>query len=59
MNFPFSSFGFLGPPPVVSLVVPSLLFEDLALRRPPGDIPRPPLLAHPLSQPQARKADGR
>ena len=59
MNFPFSSFGFMGPPPVVSLVVPSLLFEDLALRRPPGDIPRPPLLAHPLSQPQARKADGR
>ena len=59
MNFPFSSIGFMGPPPVVSLVVPSLLFEDLALRRPPGDIPRPPLLAHPLSQPQARKADGR
>ena len=59
MNFPFSSVGFMGLPPVVSLVVPSLLFEDLALRRPPGDIPRPPLLAHPLSQPQARKADGR
>ena len=54
MNFPFSSIGFMGPPPVVSLVVPSLLFEDLALRRPPGDIPRPPLLAHPLSEPQAR-----
>ena len=54
MNFPFSSIGFMGTPPVVSLVVPSLLFEDLALRRPPGDIPRPPLLAHPLSEPQAR-----
>ena len=48
---PFSSFGFMGPPPLVSLVVPSLLFEDLALRRPPGDIPRPPLLAHPLREP--------
>ena len=59
MNFPFSSIGFMGAPPVVSLVVPSLLFEDLALRRPPGDIPRPPLLAHPLSQPQARGPDGR
>ena len=59
MNFPFLPLAFMGPPPVVSLVVPSLLFEDLALRRPPGDIPRPPLLAHPLSQPQARKADGR
>ncbi len=51
---PFSSVGFMGPRPVVSLVVPSLLFEDLALRRPPGDIPRPPLLAHPLSEPRAR-----
>ena len=56
---PFSSFGFMGPPPIVSLVVPSLLFEDLALRRPPGDIPRPPLLASPLSQPQVREPAGR
>ncbi|MDE2758224.1 MAG: metallopeptidase TldD-related protein [Acidobacteriota bacterium] len=54
MTDPFSSFAFMGPPPLVSLVVPSLLFEDLALRRPPGDIPRPPLLAHPLSRQQAR-----
>ena len=54
MTNPFSSFAFMGSSSVVSLVVPSLLFEDLALRRPPGDIPRPPLLAHPLSQPQAR-----
>ena len=59
MNFPFSSVGFMGLPPVVSLVVPSLLFEDLALRRPPGDIPRPPLLAHPLSNPQAQASEGR
>ena len=59
MNFPFSSVGFMGPPPVVSLVVPSLLFEDLALRRPPGDIPRPPLLAHPLSEAQAQASEGR
>ena len=54
MNFPFSSPGFMGQPSVVSLVVPSLLFEDLALRRPPGNIPRPPLLAHPLSAPRVR-----
>ena len=59
MNFPFSSIGFMGAPPVVSLVVPSLLFEDLALRRPPGDIPRPPLLAHPLSEAQAQASEGR
>ena len=56
---PFSSTGFIGMPPVVSLVVPSLLFEDLALRRPPGDIPRPPLLANPLSEPQAQSPNGR
>lgn len=56
---PFSSMGFMGSPPVVSMVVPSLLFEDLALRRPPGDIPRPPLLASPSSQPQVRKPAGR
>ena len=58
MNFPFSSVGFMGPPPLVSLVVPSLLFEDLALRRPPEDIPRPPLLAHPLSEPRGGERDG-
>ena len=56
---PFSSFGFMGPRPIVSLVVPSLLFEDLALRRPPGDIPRPPLLANPLGQPRVREPAGR
>ena len=59
MTDPFSSFGFMGPPPLVSLVVPSLLFEDLALRRPPGDIPRPPLLSHPLSETQAQAPEGR
>ena len=59
MMNPFSSIGFMGPPPIISLVVPSLLFEDLALRRPPGDIPRPPLLASPLSLPQVREPAGR
>lgn len=32
---------------VVSLVVPQLLFEDVTLRRPTGDIPHLPLIAHP------------
>ncbi len=59
MTNPFSAMGFMGPPPIVSLVVPSLLFEDLALRRPPGDIPRLPVLANPLSQPQAQGPNGR
>ena len=50
MTDPFSSFGFMGPPPLVSLVVPSLLFEDLALRRPPGDIPPPAAAVPPLER---------
>ncbi len=43
-------FGFprLMRPTMVSLVVPSLLFEDVTLRRPPGNIPRPPVVPHPL-----------
>lgn len=36
---------------LTSLVVPSLLFEDLTLRRPRGNIPRPPVLPHPLAGP--------
>ncbi len=29
---------------LTTLVVPSLLFEDVAVRRPPGNIPRPPVV---------------
>lgn len=36
--------------PVVSFVVPSLLFEDLSLRKPTGQIPTPPVTPHPLSE---------
>ena len=32
---------------LTTLVVPSLLFEDVAVRRPPGNIPRPPLVPRP------------
>ena len=32
---------------VVSLVVPQLLFEDVTLKRPSGDVPHLPLIAHP------------
>lgn len=32
-----------------SLVVPSLLFEDVSARRPPGNIPLPPVVPRPLS----------
>jgi len=33
--------------PLVSLVVPQLLFEDVTLKRPTGDVPHLPLIAHP------------
>ncbi len=51
LPFSFRSSGFAGSPPVVSLVVPSLLFEDVTLKRPSGNIPRPPVIAHPLIDP--------
>ena len=38
---------FVGPIPVASYVVPDLLFEDLTVRRPRGNIPRPPVVPHP------------
>ena len=41
---PASAFGAMA-----SLVVPSLLFEDVAVRRPPGNIPLPPVVPHPGS----------
>jgi len=33
--------------PIVSWVVPSLLFEDLTLKKPSGENLRPPIAAHP------------
>ncbi len=42
---------FSGPPlggtPVISLVTPSLLFEDMTLKKPSGEIPKPPVASHP------------
>ena len=32
---------------LTTLVVPSLLFEDVSVRRPPGNIPRPPVVPRP------------
>lgn len=34
-------------PTLVSYVVPSLLFEDVTIRRPQGNIPRPPIVPQP------------
>lgn len=33
---------------VVSISVPDLLFEELTLRKPVGNVPRPPILTHPF-----------
>jgi len=53
---PFTARGFAfdmiggepGPPPIVSLVVPSLLFEEVTLKKPAGEIPKPPASKHPF-----------
>jgi hypothetical protein len=47
---PFSPVGFVQPagPTLVSTNVPSLLFEDMSLNRPSGDIPRLPFSTHPF-----------
>ena len=50
----FDPFGFMIPSrrygTTVSLVVPSLLFEDVSARRPPGNIPRPPVVPRSVSR---------
>ena len=47
----FDPFTFMNPArqlgALASLVVPSLLFEDVSVRRPPGNIPRPPVVPKP------------
>ena len=35
------------PAPVVSYVVPSLLFEDLSVQKSTASFPKPPILDHP------------
>lgn len=47
-GFPFAFAGLpdpMGTP--VSLVVPSLLFEELNLKKPAGEVPKPPVVTHP------------
>ena len=34
--------------PLVSMVTPSLIFEDLTLKQPSGEIPNPPVASHPF-----------
>jgi predicted Zn-dependent protease len=40
----------VGGPPLISLVTPSLLFEDMTLKKPTGEIPKPPFAIHPSFQ---------
>jgi hypothetical protein len=47
MTFPTFSFGEEGYTPL-SLAVPSLLFEDLTIRKVRGEIPNPPVAKHPF-----------
>ena len=37
-----------GRPPLVSISTPDLLFEEATVRKPPGNVPRPPLAPHPF-----------
>ena len=32
---------------ILSSMVPSFLFEDLTLKKPTGEIPKPPVVKHP------------
>lgn len=47
-RFFFSSGSGAGLGPLVSWVVPSLLFEDMTLKKPGGEIPNPPVADHPF-----------
>ena len=33
----------------ISVITPALLFEDVTVRRPPGNIRKPPVARHPLA----------
>ena len=48
--------GVVGTPTTYSMVVPSLLFEDITVKRPTGDLPQRPLVPHPLTSGVTRTA---
>jgi predicted Zn-dependent protease len=45
---PFNVVAFSGGQPLVSYVVPSLLFEDVTIEKPSGEVPKPPVAGNPL-----------
>ena len=48
LTIPFRSQLLGGGVPVCSFAVPSLLFEDVTLKKPTGEIPQPPVAKHPF-----------
>jgi predicted Zn-dependent protease len=49
---PFNVNPFSGGQPLVSYVVPSLLFEDVTIEKPSGEVPKPPVARNPLLETQ-------
>jgi predicted Zn-dependent protease len=49
-NSPFNFNASSGERPLISYVVPWLLFEDVTIEKPSGEIPKPPLASNPLAE---------
>ena len=47
-----------GPTWPISVITPTLLFEDLTVKRPTGNIPKPPVTPHPLVKTLQSDAEG-
>jgi hypothetical protein len=47
-RFPYGATGMMGGTAIVSVVTPSLLFEEVNLKKPSGDIPQAPVAKHPF-----------
>lgn len=43
-----AQYGAVGTQPAMSIAVPDLLFEELTLRKPVGNVPLPPVATHPF-----------
>ena len=50
LRIPFANDSRLATPPLVSMIVPSLLFEDITLKRTSESYPQRPFVPHPSSQ---------
>ena len=51
-NSPFNLNPSSGGRPLISYVVPSLLFEDVTIEKPSGEVPKPPIASSPLAEKQ-------